>query len=156
MRHELCGCVHTTVFMGAPPSSQLPLCSTFAMGNLCKLLLLLKCVSPLFSFLPSEYKQKVHISYMILLKHKYKYNICKLLFVECDSTLLLWRTRNMMRRIDLVTTPRPLGTPRHTKQLEYCQSRRFQILCGPGCCHTSECTRSKTYVEGNILTQVDR
>ena len=30
--------------------SQLPLCSTFAMGNLCKLLLLLSCVSPLFSF----------------------------------------------------------------------------------------------------------
>ena len=87
--------------------SQFPLCSTFAMGNLCKLLLLLNCVSPLFSFLPSEYKQKVHISYMILLKHKYKYNICKLLFVECDSTLLLWQTRNMMRRIDHVPTPRP-------------------------------------------------
>ena len=30
-----------------------------------------------------------------------------------------------MRRIDLVTTPRPLGTRRRTKQLEYCQLRRF-------------------------------
>ena len=30
-----------------------------------------------------------------------------------------------MRRIDLVTTPRPLGTPQHTKQLEYCQLKRF-------------------------------
>ena len=35
------------------------------MGNLCKLLLLLNCVSPLFSFLPSEYKQEVR---MILLQ----------------------------------------------------------------------------------------
>ena len=47
--------------------SQLPLCSTFAMGNLCKLLL--NCVSPLFSF----YHQNIQATFFLpCLENTYK------------------------------------------------------------------------------------
>ena len=130
-------------FSSSPSQLPVPLCSTFAMGNLCKLLLLLNCVSPLFNSLPSEYKKELHKT---LLKTNTNTNttfancclysvtalyFCGKLGIWC-VVLILLRRRGPWERADI------------RNNLNIVNWDASQILCGPGCCHTSEYTRSKT------------